>query len=146
VGGFTSDSGGTVVDSLVTRVLLEPLPTTTTSTTLPGGCAAGPSLAGARCRVALLAGALQSAVPSATLAGRLRRTLEGAANRSASAEGISGRALRKRLRKARARLQRLRVLLDGRAAVRGIGTDQRAALLADADALVAETGALLGAT
>jgi len=45
----------------------------------------------------------------------------------------------------RARLQRLRVQLDAQAAVRSIGSDQRAALVADTDALVAETGALLGA-
>jgi uncharacterized delta-60 repeat protein len=143
IGGSTTGDGE--VHTLTARVLLEPLPTTTTSTTLPGGCAAGPSLAGARCRVALLAGALQGAAPSAKLAGRLGRTLDGAANRLASAEGSSGRTLRKRLRKARARLQLLRTQLDGQAAVRGIAADQRAALAAETDALVAETAALLAA-
>jgi uncharacterized delta-60 repeat protein len=134
VGGATASDGEVRV--LVTRVLLEPLEMP------PGGCEASASLAGARCRLGLLATALETAVPSAKLAGRLGRTLARAGDQLAMAEGLSGRALQKKLRKARVRLARLRKQLNTKAARRDIGADRRAALIADADALVAELDAI----
>jgi uncharacterized delta-60 repeat protein len=127
----------------VTRILLAPL---TTTTTLPGssGCAAAPSLDGARCRLANLGTAIV-AVPPGKLATRLAALVTQADGRLAKAATANGRALRKRLRKARQPLRALARQLRSPAAQNRIGPEQRADLTLRTDALVRELQGLAGA-
>jgi uncharacterized delta-60 repeat protein len=143
-GAVSEAPPSSVQRGLVTRVLLEILPSTTTTTTLPP-CDPAPSLVGARCRLTRLAAAVDAGLPPGRLERRLGRTLDRAAFRLGSADGLAGRAFRRKLRRAGGQLRRLHGQLGRPAAVRVIASDVRARLLADTDALVAETGELLAA-
>ena len=138
--------GRTVADSLesgvVGRILLADQPTT--STTLPGGCPAVGSIAGARCRVARIADQASSAISSAKLRQRVVRAAGRAADRLAAAETLSGRALRRSLRRALAGLRGVSRLLVSKAAERSLGGEQRAALVADAIVVRSEIQAIIG--
>jgi uncharacterized delta-60 repeat protein len=135
-------TGGAKIESvqhgLVTRRLLEP-------TTLPGGCAPSPSLGGAQCRLALLMSGVDASLSDGKLRRRLDRGITRGSHRLAAAEGIAGRALRRKLKKALAQLRHLRSQLDGKAAAHAIGAAERMVLLSDTDALVTEVSALVAA-
>lgn len=132
--------GSTIDTGIVARVLL------TETTTNPGGCAAAPSIPGAHCRVTELGGLVDAGVPDGKLRKRLDKSIARAGDRLGAAETLTGRALRKSIRKALARLRGVRHVLGSGAATRKIPPDQRAVLTADADALVSEVETLLAAT
>jgi uncharacterized delta-60 repeat protein len=132
-----------VAYGLVARVLLTEV--TTTTTTLPASCAAVPSIVGARCRLTLLASAVDGEVPEGKLRKRLARALARGDTRLAAAEGLEGRPLRRNLRKALAQIRRVRRLFGSKAAVRTLAEDRRAALTTETDALASELDTLLAA-
>jgi uncharacterized delta-60 repeat protein len=132
-------------NGFVSRILLVPFTPTTTTTTLPGGCAPPPLLAGARCRLAALGATIDAATAPGKLETKLARTLTRADGRLASAESLAGKALRKKLKKARTPVRRLGKQLGSKAAQRAIGADQRTALVAEAAALAEELRVLMGA-
>jgi uncharacterized delta-60 repeat protein len=142
VTGSTFDDDADLGRGFATRILLVPR---TTTTTLPGGCAAAPSLAGARCRLALLGTAI-AAVPPGKLASKLAALVQQADGRLTAAASATGKALRKKLKKATKPLRGLGRRLVSKAAENGIGAEQRADLSARTDALVAELQALAAAT
>jgi hypothetical protein len=137
---------GSITRGAVARVLLEPLSTTTTSTTttLPG-CAAGPSLDGARCRAGTLAAAVDGATPPGKLEKKLLRCTTGADAQLSAAASASGRARRRKLKKALKQLRKLGERLGSRAAARDIAAETRAVLVADTGALATEVESLAAA-
>jgi uncharacterized delta-60 repeat protein len=139
-----SSREGSITRGAVARVLLEPLTTTTTSTTttLPPGCGAGPSLDGARCRVVRLAGAVDAATPPGKLEKKLLRCTTGADAQLSAAASATGRAQRRKLKKALKQLRKLAQRLESKAATRDIAAETRAVLAADAGALASEVEAL----
>lgn len=128
-----------------TRLLLQERATTTT--TLPGGgCAPAPSLDGARCRVAALGSAIAGAVPAGKLADGLGSLVTRAGDRLDAAGGTSGKALRRKIKRARTPLRALGRRLASKAAERAIGDELRADLTAQTQALVSELQALAAAS
>src|SRR5262249_26793927 len=85
VAGYTV--AGSVTSGLVERVLL--VQSSTTTTTLPGGCAPPASIAGARCRIGLLASAVSASVPLGRLQTRLAKIVARAGERLDGADGLS---------------------------------------------------------
>jgi hypothetical protein len=130
--GSTTDLG------VVARVLL-------TETANPGACAAAPSIPGAHCRVTALGGLVDADVPEGKLRRRLDKAIARAGDKLGAAETLGGRPLRRSIKKALARLRGARRALGSGAAIRKVTPDQRAALTADADALVSEVETLLSA-
>ena len=110
--------------------------TPSTSTTLPQGCASGPTFASVRCRVASL-GPVVSAAATEPVRGRLGRLLErtGELLVDAEASQAAGRTgpAKKALRRSNARLRRFgkKVL----APKSGLADPTRAALAEQAEAL-----------
>jgi uncharacterized delta-60 repeat protein len=135
---------GSVQGGTVTRILLEPLTTTTssTTTTLPGGCAAGPSLEGAGCRLATLAAAVDAATPPGKLEKKLLRGTTAATEHLSAAISATGKAQRRKLRKALGQLRKLAQRLESKAARRDIAAETRAALAAETSALASEVEVL----
>jgi hypothetical protein len=132
---------GSITNGLVARILLA-APTTTT--TLPAGCTAAPSVAGAGCRIARIADEVAAAVPAGKVQRRLLRVLRGAGERIQAAEPLDGRALRRALRKAAARMRRAGRLLLSKAATRVIDDADRTALVTTTADVMSELEALLG--
>ena len=133
---------GSVANGLVARVLLA-APTTTT--TLPAGCTAAPSVAGAACRIGRIADGVGTAVPSGKVQRRLLRVLRAADERMAAAETLNGRPLRRTLRKAAARMRRVGRLLLSKAATRAIDDAERTGLVTITSDVTNELEALVGA-
>lgn len=143
--GATTTSTSTTLPGATSTSTTAP-PPTTTSTTVPPTCALPPSFAGAACRLATLSAAIDVGVPTSALQDRLT-TLVGRARLSVNlaeqrAAGQQGRLARVSLRSATRALASLAQRLRTRAARRGIGTDVRAALLDQVDALQQELRAL----
>lgn len=130
-----------ITNGLVARILLA-APTTTT--TLPAGCVAAPSVAGARCRTARIADEVAAAVPAGKLQRRLLRVLRGVGERLETAEPLHDRPLRRALRKAAARMRRAGRLLVSKAATRAIDDAERTAIAATIAAITSELGTLVG--
>ncbi|HEV7732899.1 MAG TPA: hypothetical protein VGR62_12080 [Candidatus Binatia bacterium] len=145
IAGVTST--GSDSKGFVARILLEPYTApTTTTTTLPfDACAAAPSLAGVRCRLAAFALVLDAATAPGKLETKLGRTRSRADARLGAAESASGKALRRKLKKSLAQLRKLGKQLASKAAVRDIEPGTRAALIAQLTALMDELGALVAA-
>ena len=138
-----SSRDGSITRGAVTRILLEPLSTTTTSTTLPPGCAVGPSLDGARCRVATLAAAVDAGTPPGRLAKKLLRCTAGADAQLSAAAAATGKAQRRKLKKALKQVRKLAERLGSKAATRDIAGQTRAVLVANTEALASEVESLV---
>jgi uncharacterized delta-60 repeat protein len=142
VTGATFDEAGDG-RGFATRILLVPR---TTTTTLPGNCAAAPSLAGARCRLGLLGTAIAAAVPPGKLSIGLGGLVAGTDGRLEAAGQASGMAVRRKLKRALKPLRALRGRLASKAARTGIAEAQRADLIAQTDTLASEVQALAAAS
>ncbi|HXJ36207.1 MAG TPA: hypothetical protein VMS22_19415 [Candidatus Eisenbacteria bacterium] len=151
---LTADAGSVVVTGLassgsssegfVAKVLLAPF--TTTTTTLPGAeCPAAPSLGGVRCRLGILATAIDAAAPAGKLRTRLDATSARAGSQLEAAEGRTGKSLRRKLKKGLANVRRLGRQLASKAAQRNIASDQRGALAVQVQSLVSELATLAAA-
>jgi uncharacterized delta-60 repeat protein len=136
-----SSRTGSIQSGVIGRVLLADLPTT--STTLPGGCGAVGSVAGARCRVARIADEAASVIPSGKLKQRVLRAVGRAEDRLEAAEKLAGRGLRRSLQRALAGLRGVSRLLVSKAAERALSGEQRAALVADAIVVTSEVQTLI---
>jgi hypothetical protein len=95
--------------------------------------------------VTALGGLVDADVPEGKLRKRLDKAIARAGDKLGAAETLGGRPLRRSIKKALARLRGARRALGSGAATRKITPDQRAALTADADALVSEVETLLSA-
>lgn len=144
VTGTTSEDS--VSRGFVARILLEPYTPPTTTTTLPvAACDAAPSLAGVRCRLAAFALVLDGATAPGKLETKLGRTRSRADARLGAAQSASGKARRRKLKKALGQLRTLDKQLAAKPAVRDIEPGARAGLIAQLATLRDELGALLAA-
>jgi hypothetical protein len=89
-----------------------------------------------------LTAAIDGLLPSGKLRARLDRTLARAESALMSAESASGKSLRRRLKRGLAQMRRLGRQLGSKVAQRSIEAGERAALVAQVDALVGELSAL----